>query len=356
MSRRPARETIAFAVALAALATLGGVAAASVASAAPAASTAGGGGATDGVAPANVDASAPNGSVDYDGERLVVQPATGQSITGTTTLSEGTQVTVRVRSSDSANPFLRSSVATVDGDGTFDVTMNFDEVERGTEFEVSVHYNGTRLATAPGVVGGCDPSCDDGSGSARFAEQLYTATAGETVSIPVTLSDRETATVVFGSDATNVVIPVTVEDGNGDGRVVLQFETAVDAPNEHGMSAKADADEVTVPQDVERPESLAPGNYDLEIYESADYERTDYEGERPADVGAVVLNEPTDDPATTRATDDANGTTTVGTIYGTGTSAVGDSSNGVSLVTVGALGLGGLLAVIGVVALVGSFD
>jgi len=349
VSRRPARETILFAVALVALATLGGVAAGSVASGTPASSPV-----DDAAAQSAIDA--PNATFDYDGERLVVEAAKDQRVAGTTTLETGSRVTVRVRSSGGANPFLRSAVATVEENGSFATRIDFDAVERGTEFEVSVRYDGTELASAPGVVGGCDPACGDESGSARFAEQLYTATAGETVSMPVTLSDRETATVVFGSEATNVVIPVTVEDGNGDGTVVLQFETAVDAPNEHGMSAKADADDVTVPRNVDRPDSIAPGSYDLALYETADAERAGSEGSKPDDVGAVVLNEPTDDLATTRANGGSNGRTTVGTIYGTATTAVPGSSGGFSLVTVGALGLGGVLAVLGVVALVGDFD
>ena len=334
MSRPPARETTAFAVALVVIATLGGVAAATAASAAP-----GSGSASD--APA-----APNGSIDYDGERLVVEQASDQRIAGETTLENGSQVTLRIRSTDSSNPFLRQTVATVDETGSFTAAVDFGNVDRGTEFSVSVQYDGTELATAPGVVGACDPACGEPNGDAGFANRIYQGTAGDPVEIQVEMTNRDTATVVFGSEATNVRIPVTVEDGNGDGTVVLQVQTAVDAPNEHGMSAEADADDVSVPGDVERPDELAAGQYTVSLFLETQSDPVE------VDVGTVVLSEPTDGPATTRGGD----STTAGTIYGSASTSTPGSDGGVSVGTMGVLAVGGVLAVLGIVALVGDLD
>lgn len=353
MSRRPARETILFAVALVALATLGGVGAASIASGAPdagAAATADlssdGATSSDRSATASAAASAPNGSFDYDGERVVVEQAVDQRISGSTTLENGSQVTIRVRSSGGASPFLRSSVATVQPDGSFAATFDFEEIDRGTEFTVTARYNGTELASAPGVVGGCEPSCGEPAGDAEFAKKIYQGTAGDAVEIQVQMTNRDTATVVFGSEATNVRIPVTVEDGNGDGTVVLQVQTAVDAPNEHGMSAKAEADEVSVPRDVERPDELAAGQYTVSLFLDTQSDPVE------VDVGTVVLSEPTDDPATTRG----GGSTTAGTIYGSASTSTPGGDGGVSMETIGILAVGGVLAIVGVAALVGGFD
>ncbi|WP_323675974.1 BGTF surface domain-containing protein [Halorubellus sp. PRR65] len=337
MSRRPARETVAFAVALAAIAALGGVAAASVAAGAPANATVG-----------HDDADAPpNATVDYDGERLVVEQTDDAAITGTTTLENGSQVTLRIKSVDSQNPFLRQAVASVDENGSFEAAVDFAEIERGTEFEVSVRYNGTELGSAPGVVGECAPSC--GGGDAEFDQKVYTESAGGRVEVRVGLTDRETATVVFGSEPTNVRIPVTVTDGNDDGKVTLVIETRVDGLNDPGVYASADADSLTVHQDLDRPQSLAPGNYPMSLYLEDGGERFE------VDISTVVLQEASDTQPTTRGGD--AGTTAVGTIYGSATTSTptGDGG-GVSMTTVGALAVGGLLAILGVVALVGDFD
>lgn len=338
MSRRPARETIAFAVALVAMATLGGVAAASVASAAPSAGSAASG---------SDAAAAPNGSIDYDGDRLVVEQAGEQRIAGETTLENGSQVTVRVRSTDSENPFLRSAVATVDESGSFAVTMDFQSIERGTEFDVSVRYNGTGLADAPGVVGGCDPACDEPVGDARFERNLWQANAGDPVELTVTLTDRDSAFVRFGEQDTGVTIPFTVTDGNGDGTVTVVLRTAVEAPDDPGVSAVAGADSIRVHNGVERPRTLDPADDDVALYPSADASQR--EG---FDVATVVVNEPTDDPATTRG----GNSTTVGTIYGSASTSALGGDGGVSLGAFGVLAVGGVLAVLGVVALVGGLD
>ena len=335
MSRRPARETIAFAVALAAIAAVGGVAAASVASAGPSATPA-----TDAV-------DAPNGSLDYDGERIVVEAATGQRIAGTTTLENGSQVTITVRSSDSQQPFLRSAVATVREDGSFATAFDFDEIERGVEFSVSVKYNGTELASAPGVVGGCDPACGEPVGDATFDRNIWPANAGESVELTVTLTDRDDAFVRFGMADGAVTIPFTVTDGNGDGTVTVVVQTAVEASDDPGVSAVAGADSVRVHDGVDRPRALDPGDYDVALSPSADATERD-----TFDVGTVVVNEPTDDPATTRAGD----STTVGTIYGSASTSAPGDDGGVSLETMGVLAVGGVLAILGVVALVGGLD
>ncbi|MFC6954499.1 BGTF surface domain-containing protein [Halorubellus litoreus] len=340
MSRHPARETIAFAVALAAIAALGGVAAANVAAGAPA---------SDGIgSTADVgDDAPPNATIEYDGDRLVVEQTGSAAISGTTTLENGSQVTLRIKSTDSENPFLRQAVARVGEDGSFDAEVDFAEIDRGTEFEVSVRYNGTELASAPGVVGACAPSC--GPGDAEFEQNVYQKPAGERVEIVVRLTDRDSATLVFGSEATNVRIPVTFTDGNDDGVVTLVLETTVDSESDAGVSASADGDSVTVHQDLDRPESLDPGEYPMALYLDGASAGTE------ADVGTVILREASDAPPTTRGGD--AGTTAVGTIYGSATTSTppGDGS-GVSVTTVGALAVGGVLAILGIVALVGDFD
>jgi hypothetical protein len=93
---------------------------------------------------------------DYDGDRLTLSAAPNQTVAGETDLAPGTNVTVRLRSSDAANPFLRSLTATVSDDGRFTATTNMTAVEPGATFETTVRYDGDHdgdtIAVADGVV------------------------------------------------------------------------------------------------------------------------------------------------------------------------------------------------------------
>lgn len=247
-SRRPARETVLFAVALVALATLGGIDATAIASGAPDAGT-GTAAVTpsDGARTVDPDAAAasaaagpPKGSFEYDGARIVVDQAGDQQLAGTTSLESGSQVTVRVRSSDSAQPFLRQTVGIVDEDGSFAASVDFDQIDRGVEFSAGLYHDGTELATAPGVVGGCDPTCGEPVDDAAFSRVVYPGTAGDALETTVELSERDSAFVRVGEDDTGVTIPFTVTDGNGDGTVTVVLETNVDASDAGAVRRRDD--------------------------------------------------------------------------------------------------------------------
>ena len=95
-------------------------------------------------------------TLDYDGDRLTLSAAPNQTVAGETDLAPGTNVTVRLRSSDAANPFLRMLTATVSDDGRFTATTNMTAVEPGATFEATVRYDGDHdgdtIAVADGVV------------------------------------------------------------------------------------------------------------------------------------------------------------------------------------------------------------
>jgi hypothetical protein len=95
---------------------------------------------------------APGTHIVHEGDRLTVDAAADQTIRGTTDVGAGSELTVRVRSTDSANPFLRQEPAVVQDDGSFAVTMDFASVEENATFQVSVRHNGTALTEVPGEV------------------------------------------------------------------------------------------------------------------------------------------------------------------------------------------------------------
>jgi hypothetical protein len=100
-----------------------------------------------------VTAPASGAQLRHDGDRVVLEPAANQTVTGTATLPEGTNVTVRLHSEgDGGTMFIMQETATVDGTGRFAATFNLSRVASGTTFRTSVHRKGSRLDYAPGVV------------------------------------------------------------------------------------------------------------------------------------------------------------------------------------------------------------
>lgn len=90
-------------------------------------------------------------TLDYDGDRLTVDNAAGQTISGTTDREPGTELRVRVRSTGES-PFLKQQTTTVGSDGRFAVTMDFSSVPAGATFQVTVVAEDERLVTATGDV------------------------------------------------------------------------------------------------------------------------------------------------------------------------------------------------------------
>jgi len=89
----------------------------------------------------------------YDGERLTVAAAADQSIAGHVNESRDVEtVTVRLQSSDSESPFLRTATANVSDDGTFGTAFNFSNVDGSAGFTATLLQNGTTLAEAEGEV------------------------------------------------------------------------------------------------------------------------------------------------------------------------------------------------------------
>ncbi|WP_254278951.1 DUF7282 domain-containing protein [Haloarcula marina] len=88
-----------------------------------------------------------------NGNAITVQAASGQTISGTTNVAPGTDVSVSIRSTSSASPFLKQPSATVQADGTFTATADFSQNSPGTNFTVKTgisddEIDGT-IAAAP---------------------------------------------------------------------------------------------------------------------------------------------------------------------------------------------------------------
>ncbi|KAA9410233.1 PGF-CTERM sorting domain-containing protein [Haloarcula hispanica] len=73
-------------------------------------------------------------TIDTTNGLVLVQAATDQRITGTTTVAPGSELEVEVESESESNPFLDRPEATVESDGTFTATADFSDYSAGTNF------------------------------------------------------------------------------------------------------------------------------------------------------------------------------------------------------------------------------
>lgn len=95
----------------------------------------------------------PNGThLHVTGENVTVEAAANQTIRGATDLEPGTEIAVRARSSGSGQPFIKSQQVQVREDGTFAATFDFEGIEPGTTFEVTVHHGNDTVSRSGTVV------------------------------------------------------------------------------------------------------------------------------------------------------------------------------------------------------------
>ncbi|AUX07944.1 cell surface glycoprotein precursor [Halalkaliarchaeum desulfuricum] len=103
----------------------------------------------------------------YEGDLLELEAAPDQRIAGEADLEEGESVSVRVRGESDGISFLVTNQTTVDEHGTFEVTVDLDEISPGTEFTVHVRADDDPdvQGSAPGVVvESTDGASDGGDG------------------------------------------------------------------------------------------------------------------------------------------------------------------------------------------------
>lgn len=74
------------------------------------------------------------------------------TISGGSTLEEGTDVTLRVRSTAEGDAFVKNPEITIQEDGAFSATLNFSHYDVGTNFTVSVRNGAEAIGTADGRV------------------------------------------------------------------------------------------------------------------------------------------------------------------------------------------------------------
>jgi|GEM_PF-873913 len=217
----------------------------------------------------------------YDGGNLTLAAGERQVVAGNADLPAGTTVRVRLRSTDGANPFLRSSPATVRANGTFAAVFDLSTVEGGTGMEAVAHYDGETIASADGRVVACEGDCTDpvpgyageadldgpeneawnGTGVSLRTETVVQQ--GDAVEIPLSVEGVETIRLTVGSERLGYELAAAVrDDGNGAATVVFHTERA--GTDGAALTARGD-DAVSVTRDTPLPSTIDPEIYPVEL-------------------------------------------------------------------------------------------
>ena len=215
-----------------------------------------------------------NADIDNDGQtdEISVQQASGQTISGETTLEPGTELSVRVTGTDAGSPFVKPLSATVQDDGTFSTSADFSDNARGANFTVDVRYNSTslldeqvdgRIAEAPtasvtfndqetngSVVTVASTTLSTGgfvaihqnNASGKILATSSYLDAGSHSDIPIEFNRS------LDSDTTLVAMPH--RDTDGDQAFEFEFGSTVDAPYTENGSAVTHSASVTVVPDL----------------------------------------------------------------------------------------------------------
>lgn len=91
---------------------------------------------------------AASASVDHEGDTLTLRAESGQTVSGTTSLPSGAELSVRLQGQGS-EAFLTSKTTTTGESGAFEVTFDLSDVDPSAAgpVSVSVVHDGTTLAS-----------------------------------------------------------------------------------------------------------------------------------------------------------------------------------------------------------------
>jgi len=197
-----------------------------------------------------------------------------QVVTGETTLDPGTELTVRIKSSDASTPFLYQRQVSVQPDGTFAAQFDLAKVPANTSYELSAHVDGDTQFERTGTIAQCDSDCTDPVPDIQTPtatdddENVVTVSQGETAEIPVSLADGGNKTLSVGSEAVNYQINATVSDDDGDGEVLVLFDTAAAGTEEATVSVADDGDSLAVTSpEPDLSSTLDPAAYTYRVFD-----------------------------------------------------------------------------------------
>ncbi|WP_458206949.1 DUF7827 domain-containing protein [Haladaptatus sp. NG-SE-30] len=106
----------------------------------------------------------------------------------------------------------------------------------------------------------------DGNGTVTLNRSIYEVQHGETAVMNLSLTDLDGITFQVGGGQADYKLNATVTDGNGDGQIVLLFDTSKAGSGDGAaLTTKADADNLTVKNET-KVDSFEPNMYGLTVY------------------------------------------------------------------------------------------
>ncbi len=106
----------------------------------------------------------------------------------------------------------------------------------------------------------------DSNATVTFNRSIYEIQRGETATMNVSLSGLDAMTVQIGGGQASYKLDATVTDGNGDGQVVLQFDTSKAGSGDgSALTTQGDADSLSVKNET-KVGALEPFMYGLTVY------------------------------------------------------------------------------------------
>jgi len=105
---------------------------------------------TDGGTP--TDGESASAQLQYEGDTLTLDNASGQEIRGTTNLDPGTDLEIQIDSETESDPFVKRPGTTVQDGGQFSTTVDMSSNNEGSEFTVEVIHDDETLIETVGRI------------------------------------------------------------------------------------------------------------------------------------------------------------------------------------------------------------
>jgi hypothetical protein len=288
------------------------------------------------------------GSFDYEGDRLTLAAADRQTVRAETSLPPGTEVQVLLDATDADGVAWVTSRAgaTVSEAGTVNATFDLAGYGPNVSFEARLVHEETVVTSAPGRLTACEQYCLR-TDEVRVLGGVE-VNQNRTAAIPVTFGDGDRLNVtVENTTGPAYRLAATVHDSDGDGRATLLFRTAHAGDEEPTLLVREDNE--TRPAELINESSL---NRTIPAALYMVTARTP--GERNAwDLGRLVVFESRLLPETaTSASGGDEPRSTTDSVTPDPLDVQEDRGNvGLGLVSLGSIGVGGLIAVVGLTRL-----
>ncbi len=245
---------------------------------------------------------------------LTVAKSSSSMVSGTTNVAPGTELTIRLRSSNSDSPFLKSQTVDVQADGTFSAEFDMSDVATGAEFTATIRKGSTVLGDeVDGVVGegaSAEVTFDDQEtdGSSVVVSSVTLSEGGFVTIHDATLLDGDALGSVVGTSeyldaGTHEDVEVSLDSSLEEDQELIamphmdsndneEYDFVTSEGADDGPYTGDDGNAVTDSAQI----TIGSGTTTAEPTDTTTAEPTDTTTAEPTD---TTTDEPTDEPTTT---------------------------------------------------------